>query len=138
MTFFGLKQGQDLENKAAHPHQKFPGVPPGNEKFNHLHLCLFIRANQALQFDGVDDHVLLPPIHTLGLTDRYLAVKDKRTIALMHVYVTQANFTTKPRFEIKNKRSLTEMNSQGSRVEKNTHAQKVQMQKILFTNEACW
>ena len=62
----------------------------------------------------------------------------KKTIALMHVYVTQANFTTKPRFEIKNKRSFTEMNSQGSRVEKNTHAQKVQMQKILFTNEACW
>ena len=59
-------------------------------------------------------------------------------IALMHVYITQANFTTKPRFEIKNKRSFTEMNSQGSRVEKNTHAQKVQMQKILFTNEACW
>ena len=59
-------------------------------------------------------------------------------IALMHVYVTQANFTTKPRFEIKNKRSFTEMNSQGSRVEKNTQAQKVQMQKILFTNEACW
>ena len=58
--------------------------------------------------------------------------------SLMHVYVTQANFTTKPRFEIKNKRSFTEMNSQGSRVEKNTHAQKVQMQKILFTNEACW
>ena len=59
-------------------------------------------------------------------------------IALMHVYVTQANFTTKPRFEIKNKRSFTEMNSQGSRVEENTSAQKVQMQKILFTNEACW
>ena len=61
-----------------------------------------------------------------------------RLNSLMHVYVTQANFTTKPRFEIKNKRSFTEMNSQGSRVEKNTHAQKVQMQKILFTNEACW
>ena len=60
-------------------------------------------------------------------------------ISLMHVYVTHANFTSlKPRFEIKNKRSFTEMNSQGSRVEKNTHAQKVQMQKILFTNEACW
>ena len=59
-------------------------------------------------------------------------------IALMHVYVTQTNFTTKPRFEIKNKRSFREMNSQGSRVEKNTHAQKLQMQKILFTNEACW
>ena len=27
MTFFGLKQGQDLENRAAHPHQEFPGVP---------------------------------------------------------------------------------------------------------------
>ena len=40
-------------------------------------------------------------------------------------------------FDCKNKRSFTEMNSQGSRVEKNTHAQKVQMQKILFTNEAC-
>ena len=63
---------------------------------------------------------------------------DLSIIALMHVYVTQAHFTTKPRFEIKNKRSFTEMNSQGSRVEKNTHAQKVQMQKILFTNEACW
>ena len=28
MTFFGLKQGQDLENRAAHPHQEFQGVPP--------------------------------------------------------------------------------------------------------------
>ena len=64
--------------------------------------------------------------------------QNRTSIALMHVYVTQANFTNKPRFEIKNKRSFTEMNSQGSRVEKNTHAQKVQMQKILFTNEACW
>ena len=70
---------------------------------------------------------------------RHEVTRRKRDlIALMHVYVTQANFTTKPRFEIKNKRSFTEMNSQGSRVEKNTHAQKVQMQKILFTNEACW
>lgn len=31
----------------------------------------FFRVNQALQFDGVDDHVLLPSIHSLGLTDRY-------------------------------------------------------------------
>ena len=75
----------------------------------------------------------LSPQKTLELYN-----KTYRIIALMHVYVTQANFTTKPRFEIKNKRSFTEMNSQGSRVEKNTHAQKVQMQKILFTNEACW
>ena len=28
MPFFGLKWGQDLENRAAHPHQEFPGVPP--------------------------------------------------------------------------------------------------------------
>ena len=31
MTFLGLKQGQDLENRAAHPCQKFPGVPPGED-----------------------------------------------------------------------------------------------------------
>ena len=28
MTFFGLKEGQDLENQAAQPHQAFLGVPP--------------------------------------------------------------------------------------------------------------
>ena len=28
MTFFGLKEGQDLENWAAHLHQEFLGVPP--------------------------------------------------------------------------------------------------------------
>ena len=28
ITFFGLKSGQDLENRAAHPHQEIPGVPP--------------------------------------------------------------------------------------------------------------
>ena len=29
MTFFWsrLKQGQDLENRAIHPHQEFPGLP---------------------------------------------------------------------------------------------------------------
>ena len=27
MTFFCLEQGQDLENRAAHLHQEFPGVP---------------------------------------------------------------------------------------------------------------
>ena len=87
------------------------------------------------QTDTAVDVTKLPEI-----TPRCLSSQAQHvyTIALMHVYVTQANFTTKPRFEIKNKRSFTEMNSQGSRVEKNTHAQKVQMQKILFTNEACW
>ena len=28
MTFFGLKEGQVLENRAAQPHQAFLGVPP--------------------------------------------------------------------------------------------------------------
>ena len=28
LTFFGLKWGQDLENRTAHPQQEFPGVPP--------------------------------------------------------------------------------------------------------------
>ena len=34
MTFFGLKSGQDLENRAAHPYQEFSGVtpPPPQEK----------------------------------------------------------------------------------------------------------
>ena len=27
-NIFGLKQGQDLENRAAHPDQEFPGVTP--------------------------------------------------------------------------------------------------------------
>ena len=29
MAFFGLKLSLDLEMRAAHPHQKFQGVPPG-------------------------------------------------------------------------------------------------------------
>ena len=29
MSPFSLKKGQDLENWPAHPHQEFPGVPPG-------------------------------------------------------------------------------------------------------------
>jgi len=28
MAFFGLKLGLDLEMRAAHPRQKFQGVPP--------------------------------------------------------------------------------------------------------------
>ena len=29
ITFFGLKSGEDLKNRAAHPDQEFLGVPPG-------------------------------------------------------------------------------------------------------------
>ena len=28
IAFFGLKSGQDLKNRATHPHQEFLGVPP--------------------------------------------------------------------------------------------------------------
>ena len=31
---FGLKWGQDLENRAAHPSQEFPGVPPPRGQYN--------------------------------------------------------------------------------------------------------
>ena len=31
-TLFGLKYGQDFGNRAAHPHQEFPGVPPTRDK----------------------------------------------------------------------------------------------------------
>jgi len=33
MAFFGLKLDLDLEMRAAHPHQKFQGVPPGVARF---------------------------------------------------------------------------------------------------------
>ena len=29
MTFFGLKEGHDLENRAGHPHKEFRGVLSG-------------------------------------------------------------------------------------------------------------
>ena len=31
ITFFGLKSGQDLKNRAAHPHQELLGVSPGHK-----------------------------------------------------------------------------------------------------------
>ena len=60
----------------------------------------------------------------------------KVLIALRHVYIRRANFTIKSRFEIVKLRSFTWMNSQGCRVEKNTHAQRVQMRTILLSNDA--
>ena len=32
MTFFGLQEGQDSENRAPHPHQEFPVVPPSGDQ----------------------------------------------------------------------------------------------------------
>ena len=43
ITFFGLKSGQDLKNQAAHPHQEFPGVPPGIQRkifVDQIGLCI--------------------------------------------------------------------------------------------------
>ena len=36
IAVFGLKWGQDLENRVAHPHYEFPGIPPPLS----LSLCL--------------------------------------------------------------------------------------------------
>ena len=33
MAFLGLKLGLDLEMRAAHPHQKFQRVPPGEDSY---------------------------------------------------------------------------------------------------------
>ena len=53
MTFFGLKQDQDLENWAAHPHQEFPGVPPGPFSF-HTYAGEFPPPNKgAPDFQGI-------------------------------------------------------------------------------------
>ena len=49
MTFFGLKKGQDLANRAAHPHQEFLGfLPPSPFPMNNqingvLHLAIHLR-----------------------------------------------------------------------------------------------
>ena len=43
MTFLNLKYGQDLENQAAHPYQKFPGVTPEYEA------VLFARATLVVE-----------------------------------------------------------------------------------------
>ena len=42
MTFSGLEQGQDLENRAAHFHQEFPGVRSGDHLTT---LYLYLKAN---------------------------------------------------------------------------------------------
>ena len=60
-------------------------------------------------------------LHERNLSWRPCIFRQAKRHKAQYVYVTQANFTTKRRFEIKNKRSFTEMN---------THEQKVQMPKV--------
>ena len=50
MAFFGLKLGLDLEMRAAHPHQKFQGVPPRGGPLKHsIH---FIEMLPSMQLCG--------------------------------------------------------------------------------------
>ena len=49
MTVFGLKSGQDLGNRAAHPHQEFPGVPPGSSIFKDMNTESTNINNKGLQ-----------------------------------------------------------------------------------------
>ena len=45
MTFLCLKQGrQDSKNRAAHPHQEFPGVP--------ARLFVYFKCDSKIQADG--------------------------------------------------------------------------------------
>ena len=55
MEYFGLKLGQDLGNRAAHPYQKFGGVPPPPPPPPPVHTLdvavLFLR--MVLEFPGM-------------------------------------------------------------------------------------
>ena len=52
MTFLGLKKGQDLGNRAAHPHQKFRGVPPRERNLEVLgeESCLALQTPNLTHF----------------------------------------------------------------------------------------
>ena len=44
IKFLGLKSGQDLKNRAAHPHRELTGVPPGG--ITCFFLTLFVGRGQ--------------------------------------------------------------------------------------------
>ena len=61
ITFFGLKSGQDLKNRAAYPHQEFPGVPPGyHVRHFRLQLCEIVwnccMHNKSKGLYGIDSY----------------------------------------------------------------------------------
>ena len=56
-------------------------------------------------------------------------------LALMHVFVRGANFTTVWDFKVAKSVCINEFPIQGSRVEKNTLAQRVKVRRIMLTNE---
>ena len=47
MTFLGLRQGQDLENRATHPHQEFPGGSPGGFRQDEANSLLWLAASRV-------------------------------------------------------------------------------------------
>ena len=49
ITFFGLKSGQDLENRAAHPHQEFPG-PRGRESDASANYSFIVSLTQPVSY----------------------------------------------------------------------------------------
>jgi len=53
MAFFGLKLGLDLEMRAAHPHQKFQGVPPRGGPLKHsIHFIEMLPSMQLFYADA--------------------------------------------------------------------------------------
>ena len=48
MEYFGLKLGQDLGNRAAHPYQEFQGVPPGRLKQSNARGMLKLPVDQYI------------------------------------------------------------------------------------------
>ena len=42
IIFFGQKSDQNLKNLASHPHQEFPGIPPGRNHFNTISVEFYL------------------------------------------------------------------------------------------------
>ena len=60
MEYFGLKLGQDLGNRAAHPYQEFRGVPPPGPHHKTFINCLEIEtvSTEARQVTNYQNHGL--------------------------------------------------------------------------------
>ena len=48
-----MKWGKDLENRAAHPHQEFSGVPPSPE--TNLYVVLHVNGENKIHWTGGND-----------------------------------------------------------------------------------
>ena len=73
MAFFGLKLGLDLEMRAAHPHQKFQGVPPphtsGYLKFRHPVSYLLIWEEPGSCVDSLEGIIFFSVLESLEVTE---------------------------------------------------------------------